>query len=70
VRLVSRIRLKPAAVPLLCARCARGDHSRPHSTTGCLQPVMLEPLDFVCRCEYGSAEWLRVEVKRLEAANA
>jgi len=41
----------PISIPLLCARCSRGDHSRRHSAIGCTEPVMLPPYDLVCRCE-------------------
>lgn len=38
-------------VPLLCARCSRGDHSTLHTELGCIRPVMLPPYDLVCRCD-------------------
>jgi hypothetical protein len=51
VRLVQRVGQRPLSVPLLCARCASGDHSRLHTEIGCTSPVMLPPFDLICRCE-------------------
>lgn len=51
MRLVTRVGQPPLHVPLLCARCAHGDHSRYHTEAGCCAPVMLPPMDFICRCD-------------------
>ncbi len=49
-RTVRRANCPTVHVPLLCARCVCGDHSRDHSQIGCVTLVMLDPHDWICRC--------------------